>query len=346
VELETRRIKILGDEGIQLEVKIPKSSNEFPSEPIEVSALAEMGWKVVEERTTYDTYDTATVEYNSYPLKHTVSVKCEQSQKCPLATSHGFPQESIVKGRVVIPATVIESENELMRCRVTDDQIQCHYPLEESHKEFLEPLEDSYNEVTVYDNPEFDGTIHFNQNLELEDNRIKNYRIEIDYFPPETEEFKLDPTVNWKEKKESIFKALEQPRKIISNLIWTDNKECTPPRLFEETNANSLRKASMLYWEAVNLAVDGLLAHQTNTKNVFSNRVEKLSELINEMESDTPLWYNLGKYKEIYEQDKEILYEQCFLNGVCDPKEIDTQVRKTGELMVYTEWFVNRGEKN
>ncbi|MHA1150385.1 MAG: hypothetical protein ACTSR8_19370 [Promethearchaeota archaeon] len=344
MNVKTSQIRIIGDEIIQLEIGIPKSETKDSSVPSEIAELKEMGWNILKSRNKLNNYDIFQVEFKSYPLQHVVKVECEQSVDCPF-TSHGNPKDSLVSGRIIIPATVIGSEEVFIWCSVTDDQINCKYPSKENQKPYQESLTDEYNEVTILDDMEFDGTIYFKQNLDLENEKIKKYHVQIDYFPPDTEEFKLEPWTHLRDRKDDILNALENPRKVMSKLIWNEVKECIPHLLKEDNNMN-LRKASLQFWSAVNLATDALLAHQTNTKKVFNNRVEKLNEVINEVEADTPLWYNLGKYKEIYQEDKEILYEQCFLNGVCNYEEIDTQVRKTAELMVFTEWFVNRGEKN
>ncbi len=221
--LKARKIRIIGDQSVQLEVTVPKKSTQWsvdlPGEPSEViQSLEEMGWKEVEQRQPHDEYDLVTMEYKSYPLQHRILVECEKAINCPIKSSVGNPKDWKISGRIVIPSTVIESEW-LMGCVVTDDQIKCSYPVSDLSESKQTTRESKYQNISIYDDENFDGTLFIGHDVKLGKNdHIESYRIEAEFFP-QSQTMELDSLVDWEIRKKAIFQEINDANELIGCVI-------------------------------------------------------------------------------------------------------------------------------
>ncbi|MHA1146691.1 MAG: hypothetical protein ACTSR8_00420 [Promethearchaeota archaeon] len=125
IDLKLRGIRIYNDSEIQLGVFIPEESGDL-SDPIK-NGLEGLGWNDTGSRFKDLDNETAMFTKKLYPIQESVTVTCGGNCK-GLVTSHNYPLHNKVEGRMVIPATVINSKDTPLQCKITEGSIECTIP--------------------------------------------------------------------------------------------------------------------------------------------------------------------------------------------------------------------------
>ena len=138
ITLDVKQIKIFErDSSIQMDVKMPKSRFFNGKETDEQKQLQEMlralDWKI--KGTHYpegEPHGITTIEHAQYPNRYIVKANCEERCK-GMKVSFGDPQHTIIQGRLLVPAVIMESK-EFMQCIIGKDTIECRIPTTNLHQ--------------------------------------------------------------------------------------------------------------------------------------------------------------------------------------------------------------------